>query len=285
MATLQTCVIIFMLFMFFKFSVKLPIIGSLDTPTALSTAFVVFHLVPWLLSLAQTYRQQPGPRRFSDPVTCLKILKNQPYDDMLGTNKLSPETSRAIPNQRLVRAFHIDNGFTTNDHAYGRQFNGDAVQRLRGIASRGWRDIGEETYDIASTYFSKWEQDKSAPFEIVIQMMTMKVILLLFWGVTAPSDHAPHGITQEINDRWIQSKSPTESMRIDFSYLKGEFKDLGLDWSDSKGNPMNVLLPAYETLWRVVAHCLIEVAFRPSADVEWLRVLETFRKNPTTGFL
>ena len=97
MASLQTCVIIFMLFMFFKFSVKLPIIGSLDTPPTLSTAFVVFHLVPWLLSLARTYRRQPGPRRFSDPVTCLKILKNQPYDDMLGTNKLSARLPELSP--------------------------------------------------------------------------------------------------------------------------------------------------------------------------------------------
>ncbi|KAL8649525.1 MAG: hypothetical protein Q9210_004344 [Variospora velana] len=274
------------LFISLKFFVRwLPGIGPLETPTALLTAFLILHLssgLRWLLN--EGSEKKPALHRFSDPATCLKILKGETYDDSLGVNQLTPEESRAIPNQRLVRAFQIDNGFTTNDHDYGRLFRRTADKKLRDINRGGWSEVGKVAEGFASTYFERFKSQTRGHLDLIVQIVALKTVLLVFFDVNqdAMTDEVVIRISKNINLLWIQSKSQTGNQSNNFEILQNDLKHLGLEWTTSKENPLNMLLPVYETLWRVVARCLIEVVFRPSADPEWLLLLETFRADPSS---
>ncbi|KAL8754046.1 MAG: hypothetical protein Q9184_005240 [Pyrenodesmia sp. 2 TL-2023] len=257
-------------------------VGGLDVATALLTAFLVLSVLAGLFYIRENPSGRPTLRRFSDPATCLKILRSGSYDDTLGINQLTLEESRAIPNQRLVRAFQIDNGFTTTNPAFGRQFSIKASQKLRDVTRRGWSDISNDVQDFASTYFEKYESQNKGRLDIIVQVITLKVVLSMFFGVHEATDHAVIRTAQEINSLWIQSKSSSGRQSCDIRYLQSTLNSLGLGWTNNANNPLNMLLPVYETLWRVVVRCLIEIVFRPSADSEWLRLLRDFRRDPSS---
>ena len=96
-------------------------------------------------------------RRFSDSGICLNILKGTTYssDESLGTNKLSLLVSRAIPKQRLVRAFGIDNGFTTFDPEKRADFLSEARERLAEVTRYGWEGIASTAEDVTEKYVEK----------------------------------------------------------------------------------------------------------------------------------
>ncbi|KAL9019549.1 MAG: hypothetical protein Q9185_003169 [Variospora sp. 1 TL-2023] len=137
----------------------------------------------------------------------------------------------------------------------------------------------------ASTYLERFQSQTRAHLDLIVQIVALKTVLSMFFEVNqdAMTDEVVIRISKNINLLWIQSKSQNGGNQSnDFEILQNDLKHLGLEWANSKDNPLNLLLPVYETLWRVVARCLIEVVFRPSADPEWLLLLETFRADPTS---
>lgn len=221
-------------------------------------------------------------RQFSDPKVCRDILFCRMYDESLGPNSLSKVVSRAIPNQRLVRAFDIDNGFTTSDDNYRLDFLRDAKDRLRSATKNGWKPIADQARDLASKYVGKYAVKSSCKLEHVVQVVSLKVVFETFFGLDSDklNDLPMVRIAQGISELWIDSKSSAGSQAKGLDGLNPFLKELQLEWTDQRKNPLNILLPVYETLWRVVAFCLIEVVFRPSAQAEWLGALEEFFKKP-----
>ena len=67
----------------------------------------------------------------SDPAVCARIIACTGYDNTGAKNLYSDVESRAIPNQRLVRAFGIDNSFTTREAQRRKDFNKEAVRRIK----------------------------------------------------------------------------------------------------------------------------------------------------------
>ncbi|KAF7900557.1 uncharacterized protein EAF01_007859 [Botrytis porri] len=65
--------------------------------------------------------------------------------------------------------------------------------------------------------------------------------------------------------------------------LRHELDSLSLSTNPENENPLNILLPAYETLWRIVLRCFLEISFRHSSDAaaEWKDVLSRFLTNMT----
>jgi hypothetical protein len=56
----------------------------------------------------------------------------------------------------------------------------------------------------------------------------------------------------------------------------------GLDPADDEHNPMNFVLPAYETMWRAVHRGLLEIYFREAPDaMHWKYLLLEFLHHPT----
>ncbi len=91
--------------------------------------------------------------------------------------------SRAIPNQRLVRAFQIDNGFTTKDEDYGREFRKEAITHIGDVTRGGWNRIGECVQMTASATFEQYKDRKSAHLDVIIQVVTLKMIIFLLFDL------------------------------------------------------------------------------------------------------
>ncbi|KAI4138583.1 MAG: hypothetical protein LQ341_004597, partial [Variospora aurantia] len=228
---LQKSFVLATLFIFLKFFVRwLPSIGPLDIAAALLTAFLILHLssgLPW--HMREGSEKSPALHRFSDPETCLKILKGETYDDSLGVNQLTPEESRAIPNQRLVRAFQINNGFTTNDHDYGRLFRRTADKKLRDITRGGWSEVGKMVQGFTLTYMERFQSQTRGHLDLIVQIVALKTVLLMFFEVNQDkmTDEVVIRISKNINLLWIQSKSQTAGNQSnDFEILQNDLKHL-----------------------------------------------------------
>ena len=93
---------------------------------------LVFAII--VVFLAFLWHQARG--RSAKPVTksdlsdCKKILACTGYSDAKANNLNSPLQTRAIPNQRLVRAYDIDNAFTTTEDKWHKNFNKEAGKSI-----------------------------------------------------------------------------------------------------------------------------------------------------------
>lgn len=102
------------------------------------SATYLFNVTLALVALAfsyfsYTYHKSRAPpaleyRTFSDLTNCTQILGCRSFEG--GRNHLCRLASRAIPNQRLIRAFGIDNGFTTEDDGYAKLFKEIAMEKI-----------------------------------------------------------------------------------------------------------------------------------------------------------
>ena len=222
--------------------------------------------------------------RYSDPEICQKVLRGVTYssEESLGTNRLAFTVSRGIPHQRLVRAFGIDNGFTTLDDDYRRAFRSEAQNRLSHATKEGWRRIAGKALAMASSYAMKITGHRRHSLDQVVQIISLRMVLEALLGLDPDNlgDGDVLRIAEQINRLWIESKSSTESDAVGIEQFRPYFETLGIRQKNPGDNPLNLLLPAYETLWRLVGRCLIEVVFRPAANSEWLDVLKEFLKRP-----
>ena len=90
-------------------------------------------------------------------------------------------------------------------------------------------------------------------------------------------------ITESINTLWIQSKGKRGPSKADKSTLWKTLAKLfpRVDPSNKRDNPLNLIIPSYETLWRVVLAGFLHVTFVRGASPTWKSTLEHFFANPT----
>ena len=221
-------------------------------------------------------------------------------------------TARAIPNQRLVVAFGIDNSFTTVCPARYKEFNHHVQPLLnRNRDSRDWLCIGLFSRSLVlSAAPPRLSSLHLAPF---LRGYVLTTIIQLFFpkalatasastpatAAAAAAATASSAVTDAngseyghasstdatglmimrladlIHEMWVQSKNgpPSATSRQQLAATV----DALFPWLDS--NPLDLLLPAYETLWRVVLRCFLEVQFR--GDDCWRQVLLRFLGAPT----
>ncbi|MCJ1462157.1 hypothetical protein MMC07_000757 [Pseudocyphellaria aurata] len=237
---------------------------------------------------------KPKPTRFKDRFRCENILGCGKSNGIGNISIQDAVKSRALPNQRLVQAFGIDNAFTTFDCDYRMEFRKEAKEKLN-LAVGKWKDL---------TFFAKellgksleTEASKKVVFLIpLLQSLTLKISMNILFKLDpfTLDDKAISNLVCQINKLWLESKLvPLNTMLLE--NLKKELEEnLGkifpgkrIDTKetpiDSKEKPMNLILPAYETMWRIVFRCFLEVAFRnPSATSKWRTVLLRYLENPT----
>ena len=94
-------------------------------------------------------------------------------------------------------------------------------------------------------------------------------------------------ITTSINSLWIQSKGKGAPAESDKDALHEALAQVlpNLPWSTNRGNrrdnPLNLIIPAYEAMWRVVLSGFIHVTFVKPASPMLKSVLAQFLANPT----
>lgn len=219
-------------------------------------------------------------------------------------NKLSPLESRALPNQRLVHVFGIDNAFTTSTQTRLDEFKGIAKAVIN-LSPDDWLNISTKAQTLVSQAVQTASGDSihKVQLETMVQGITLKISLDVLFKVDALTldNQAIITAAKEINRLWAVSKTPkTFAQRIqglwtdDQHHLQAALRHLlphrsfALSFA-ARDNPMNLILPAYETLWRVVLAGFVEINFphgRSQSAAQapsWRRAVKLLLDDPSTA--
>jgi hypothetical protein len=106
--------------------------------------------------------------------------------------------SRAIPNQRLVETFGIDNAFTTTDFEYHKKFVGN-ITHLLSLGDDEWAQLATTAPEKISLTASEMQGSSSKSLERIVQRFVFRMVLRQFFP-----DFQPH-LT------WISNVLPQRS--------------------------------------------------------------------------
>lgn len=219
-------------------------------------------------------------QRIMDPQLCHRLIAGKSLSDN-HRNMLQPLGSRAEDNGRLVDAFNIDNAFTSADEVYVKHFVKEAQSRIS-LTSEQWKDIsGLAQYAVRGWINSSQSvSEHESPMVIriklasMVQAVCLRVVLKILFKIEkeAASDDRLVSLAEAINRVWIASKTQEGSRygqdRDLQNALSAVFPDVNI--FEPRENPLNFILPAFETLWRTVLRTFVEVKFTTgSKNPEW----------------
>ena len=226
--------------------------------------------------------------RSADPKDCRDIIQGAHIKRLGLSNSLKDLEARAVPNQRLVKSFGINNCFTTTMQDRCHEFR-SGVERLIHMEPEKWNQVADAIRAIVQYEFSKPEETQN--LSDLTQMVVMKTSLhILFPSEFDFQDHnvdsAVCELAKQINQTWLLSKNEHSLSNFHASsQLKkalGVVLPLRASNDDPAQNPLNWILPGYETIWRVTLRCFVELNMRHHPhESEWHRVLDAFAANPT----
>ncbi|KAF7366841.1 hypothetical protein MSAN_00942600 [Mycena sanguinolenta] len=142
--------------------------------------------------------------------------------------------SRASPNVRLLRAFHLSNTFVSSDPTIHANF---------------------QAVDLALP-------DQPTPFHVFVRSVTLRTIIVGLLNshvdMTSLASNDVNIVTNLITEIWILSKKPDPIPEHLLGMLNDRLRRLIPD-QDAYPNPLDFVIPTWETLWRVVAVTLAYV--------------------------
>lgn len=232
----------------------------------------------------------------------LFIRRTTAINEVLSPPKASTHEllmSRALANERLIKAFALSNTFVSSDVGVHTVFVERAKSLIRAATNGGWDDfqnIAMEAVEAALPHAGMRD------FDGFVQDVTMRVALVAILKVdTSVKDLDPEDIrvvSTLINQLWSLSKKPDPIPTHDLHRLNYHLRHLIPD-DDSYPNPLDFVIPIWETMWRVVAtsvayarnssHALTQLHRSPNKDqfrcfdthpsAEWF-VTEVMRLHP-----
>ena len=248
------------------------------------TFIVSFAIAPliayvlWKLHARRARNILTVQSKFSDSKACREILACNGYASG-ERNTIPAVESRAGPNQRLVKAFDIHNAFTTKDDQYRKSFTSKAALKMSALNEEDWKRIADHAEILVLQGLGR----KECCLDSFVRSISLKITLHTLFKLDPMEmeDESIEEITSSINDLWVESKKsvePSAPMKNKLRRALAQFLPNG-EFSGQE-NPLNFILPAYETLWRVVLSCFIEVAFREGAPPNWQLELVRFLEKP-----
>ncbi|KAL9132168.1 MAG: hypothetical protein Q9217_000102 [Psora testacea] len=230
-------------------------------------------------------------QKFNSPEACKKILACTGYGNSHGHNLLTAVQSRAFPNQRLVRAFGISNGFTTDNEENSKAFRKAAYEKINKVDDAEWKRIGGFAELLVTRAIQKAD-DYSAnainiiPLDVLVQSVTLKISLYVLYGVDPLEldNHVIEELASDITTLWVKSKDARLGTDdFDKARLKHNVSSLlpNINLQHPMDNPLNFILPAYETMWRAVFFGLIEVVFKSTPTSRWVGKLQDYLAKPS----
>ncbi|TFK35503.1 hypothetical protein BDQ12DRAFT_562353, partial [Crucibulum laeve] len=161
---------------------------------------------------------------------------------------------RAIANERLLRAFGLTNTFVSADPDVHRIFVTNARRFLNKVQQLGWAHF--KGIVIQSVHTTRTDTSPF-PYNKFIQQATLRAILIGVFGAELYAEdpkitESISVVTSHIIQLWSLSKT---SDLIPPSLLHNLNHHLRLLLPDCEvfPNPLDFVIPAWETLWRVVA--------------------------------
>lgn len=194
---------------------------------------------------------------------------------------------RAGPNVRLTTAFGIRNSFTTTDDAEHLEFLRRAVQVIKSADGAAWRRVWT---------LANGRMDSLAPrdhglrlnIERIARVLCFDAVLELLFPQTRvrPLDvGGADRATKLVNVLWLESKrdpAGTEASTARAYALESLYEAMRGLVSEPEEEALGLIMPAYETLWRVVLLTYVHVAFRyvDSETLDLVReVVEVVSRN------
>ncbi|KAH9939578.1 hypothetical protein B0H21DRAFT_33022 [Amylocystis lapponica] len=162
--------------------------------------------------------------------------------------------SRAIPNARLGRAFGIKSTFVSGDTVVHSTFRANAIGIIPtgnswGVLAR----VADNALEAYLPYHFAPAGVEEICFDVFIQAITLRVVLVQLLGTDPEAlDLDPRGIhvvTRGINDLWRMSKTGSAIP----PHLLTEINLRLRTWVPQFPNPIEFVIPAFETMWRVIA--------------------------------
>jgi hypothetical protein len=168
--------------------------------------------------------------------------------------------ARAVPNERLVRAFALTNTFVSDDPHVHEVFVNHAISLMRAAKERGWYHFQNVTTQAVEAALH------NAPlrleFDVFVQDVTLRVALVALLGVdSSVSDLGSDDIrvvTELITHLWTLSKRPDSIPEELLPRLNSRLRCLVPD-RDAFPNPLDYVIAVWETLWRVVATTIAHI--------------------------
>ncbi|KAK0210140.1 hypothetical protein DFS33DRAFT_259818 [Desarmillaria ectypa] len=183
--------------------------------------------------------------------------------------------ARARPNKRLVRAFALTNTFVKDDEFSHTQFRNRA-QGLLNKASDWHRFRRIADHAVLSSLSST-----VVHVDTFVQAVTLRVILIGLLGTKDVEDASfpPSSIetvSSLITKLWALSKHP-EPIDPTLLPLLNQHLHVLVPDTEAYPNPLDFVIPAWETMWRVVATTFAHVY----NDDRFRRALAELHANPS----
>ncbi|CAG8518123.1 22397_t:CDS:1 [Cetraspora pellucida] len=206
--------------------------------------------------------------------------------------------SRVIPNQRLKKSFQISNPFTNPSEEYRKKFV-KVIHKTIKFDDPKWRNFANIALEVVNNErILKTGFIEIVPW---IQKITLSVVLRGYLGFDTNIYDVISDIPKIINDLWLKSKeyNNKESNQQSISLLQKYFynttsisqtedndtnviKEISkiaqehldhfhespqttsgfISTADELKTPLNIVLPAYETMWRVLLYAILEIKVR-----------------------
>jgi hypothetical protein len=231
-------------------------------------------------------------QQLQDAKECADIIKFQqngkPYPDV--------EAARVGPNQRLVEVFGIDNALTNPDQkaksAFSKQM-GELMMTATKIGKDNEESDWSNLHNRAIFYSDNYLLENKINLAELTQFITLELSLFYLFSDAGKAKRSTNRfkdiihIGHCINQLWIDSKKANtarpkwedqtklhDALR---RVITPELSMLGAFPEILDPNPLNVLLSAYETMWRVVIRGFLEIRYRKAADkMSWCKIMPDY---------
>jgi dihydroceramidase len=205
-------------------------------------------------------------------------------------NQLSPLCSRAISNSQIRRAFGIENAFTSSDVKYAKHFV-TVAKSLINLKPTNWERLSVVTLDALRSRLIDSASSGSSDIHLtsLVQTLSLKATLLTLFEfddsrLCQTSENHIVSLARAINQTWISSKQGEVSRFDKNDHLQTSIRAIfvGQDLRAPEENPLNLIIPGFETLWRVVLRGFLEIGFIAGKQhPEWCAMLAAFAQAPT----
>ncbi|KAI0895322.1 hypothetical protein F4806DRAFT_502801 [Annulohypoxylon nitens] len=188
--------------------------------------------------------------------------------DLLGKNSLLDRlTSRSIPNQRLVEAFNINNSFTTVDLDVHRKFVSSARSVILRMNPQKWSAFFAVSEVAArQAYYTLSASRDTLPLAMAVRFVVFSTMAYQFFEVVLSDTDFDDVVeaTSAINNLWQQSKKRGRRELREQERLQASLRRLLPNCfpCNSEKHPLNIIIPAYETMWRVILLTFVSAGFR-----------------------
>lgn len=113
----------------------------LVSPLSFTMGLALLLFCSFFQPYLKIFAQKSPVRLFHDPDVCKRILACAGVEGLENPNQISAIKARALPNQRLVTVFHINNAFTTMNDDYHRYFRNLTNKKISGLSANVWKRI------------------------------------------------------------------------------------------------------------------------------------------------